>query len=166
MHAHINTSQLTRWTACGCQQRAQRCAAHGNEPSLKQTYTLPFLELTGGRRVATYKELSAAQLMAMSPEEELDAKVDETDFGAAMCCLSILRCVRPSGGTMSAGAFTLVSDDAFALAQGRGSPRLCRAVGNVQCSEGCEGRNVQGVMCSEGYGVWVLLILDVSKVPE
>ncbi len=47
--------------------------------------------LAGGRRVAAFKELSAKELMEMSPEQELDAKIDETDFAAAMCCLSILR---------------------------------------------------------------------------
>uniref|UniRef100_A0A7S3QQL4 Uncharacterized protein n=1 Tax=Dunaliella tertiolecta TaxID=3047 RepID=A0A7S3QQL4_DUNTE len=62
----------------------------------------------GGRRVATYKELSAAQLMAMSPEEELDAKVDETDFGAAMCCLSILRYLTDGLTTLPMGLLSRV----------------------------------------------------------
>lgn len=47
----------------------------------------------GGRRVAQMVERNAKQLLEATPEQEFEAKVDETDFAAAMCALAILRCV-------------------------------------------------------------------------
>ena len=41
-------------------------------------------------------ERSAAELMALPPEEELRAKRAEVDFSAALCGLTILRCGPPA----------------------------------------------------------------------
>jgi len=96
-HIHIHTRTHTHTLS----HTHSHSHTHTLTPSYIHThsYTHTHTSTTGGRRVAAYKQLTASEMMGMTPEQELDGKVDETDFGSAMCALTILRYAHTSAYT-------------------------------------------------------------------
>lgn len=74
--------------------RFQLYFPRGSEPP-RPSYPAPRSKLqylnSDAHKHAVFKERSAKELMAQTPQEELQERANEVEFGVAMCAVTILR---------------------------------------------------------------------------